>query len=193
MPRSAKGATKPKLNRSQAVRDYLAQNPTAGPAAIRAALRLKGILITTSLASAVKYAKKGPGRPRGRRAGRPRSMRIKGTRVAQAARNSGTNKSDAVRAYLSQNPAASPAAIQAALRGKGILISTSLASAVKYAKKRPGRPKGRRFGRPVGRQTSIGKNDHLRAEDLLEAKRFVERVGGVGAARKALDLLAQLR
>ncbi len=103
------------------------------------------------------------------------------------------NRSQAVRDYLAQNSNASPKAIVAGLKSKGILISTSLASVVKYSKKRPGRPKGRRSGRRVGRPSAAAKTDHLRVEDLLEAKSFVNRVGGVDAARKAFDLLEQLR
>ena len=57
MPKQAK------LNRSQAIRDYLAKNPNANPKAIRAALKAKGIAVSESLASAVKYSKKkGAGR-----------------------------------------------------------------------------------------------------------------------------------
>ena len=99
------------------------------------------------------------------------------------------NRSQAIRDYLAKNPNANPRAIQAGLKEKGIEISESLASAVKYSKKKGAvRPIGRR----PARAASTARSSVLRAEDVLEAKKFADRVGGVAAARKALDLLAQL-
>ena len=58
MATKSSAAPKAKLNRSQAVRDYLAQHPGTSPRAIQDALKSKGIKISESLASAIKYAKK---------------------------------------------------------------------------------------------------------------------------------------
>jgi hypothetical protein len=61
-----------KINRSQAIRDYLAKNAGASVGEIKEALAKKGIKASDSLINAVKY-KKGPrkGKRRGRRAGSP--------------------------------------------------------------------------------------------------------------------------
>jgi hypothetical protein len=60
-----------KINRSQAIRDYLAKNAGASVSEIKEALAKKGIKASDSLINAVKYRK--PGRKgkrrRGRRAG----------------------------------------------------------------------------------------------------------------------------
>ena len=105
-----------------------------------------------------------------------------------ALQKGGVNRSQMVRDYLAQNPGASPSGIQEALKAKGVGISISLANAVKYAKKRP----GKRVATSVGTPRRFETSGFLRAEDLVEAKKFVDRVGGTSAARKALDLLAQL-
>ena len=64
--RSAEG-----VNKSQAIRDYLAANPQAGPTGTVAALASKGIKVTTSLVSGVK-TRSGSSKKRGRGRGRPR-------------------------------------------------------------------------------------------------------------------------
>lgn len=56
-------------SRSQAIRDYLAENPTATPKTIVAGLKDKGIEVTEGLASVIKYGgkkKKKTARGRGR-------------------------------------------------------------------------------------------------------------------------------
>jgi hypothetical protein len=56
------------VNKSQAIRDYLATNPNATPSVIHDALAKKGIKVGASLISQVKYK---PGPSNGRRMGRP--------------------------------------------------------------------------------------------------------------------------
>lgn len=108
------------------------------------------------------------------------------------------NKSAAVREYLAAHPDAGPNAVREALKEKGIQISTSLASVIKYGgnkkKRKPGRPKGSRSvsrGR-VGRPPGARRVGSLDIEALVEAKKMAEKMGGIDAARSALDLLAKL-
>ena len=65
------------VNKSQAVRDYLAANPDASPNDIVAGLKQQGITVSPGLASNVKYTSRSKagkrGRPAGRGPGRPRS------------------------------------------------------------------------------------------------------------------------
>lgn len=100
------------------------------------------------------------------------------------------SRSQQIRDYLVENPAAKPSEIVAALAEKGVKISASLASYVLYhplkgekrtARRRrsPGRP-------PKSRQTS------LRTEDLFAAKKYVDRVGDINKALEALTALASL-
>lgn len=181
-----------KLNRSQAIRDYLAESPKSTPKEIQEALRKRGIEVSLGLANLIRYTKPKKGRPMAKKGkpGRPPAAAGKATRGGRS-----MNKSDAVREYLAQNPSASPVAVQQALKARGIVISASLASAIKYSKRGPGRPRGRRPGRPPGRPRAMGtagSNGQIRADDLIAAKRFAEQVGGIATARKALDLLERL-
>jgi len=67
------GKKKKKVNRSQAIRDFLAKNPGAMPKAIRDGLAKQGVVVSNSLVNAIKYGqpKAAPGK-RGRKPG-PRS------------------------------------------------------------------------------------------------------------------------
>ena len=103
------------------------------------------------------------------------------------------SRSQEIRSYLEQNPNATPKEIVNALASRGIEVSTGLASNVKFnvqnkkksvKKRKPGRPPG--ASRPAP-------NGSLTAEDLLQAKTFADQVGGVVAAREALQVLEQLR
>ncbi|MBI3848468.1 MAG: hypothetical protein HY292_27870 [Planctomycetes bacterium] len=172
------------MNRSQAIRDYMKQNPGAKPKQILAAMKAKGVVVSMSLVTSVKYAK-----PKGS-AKKPVAKPVNGPKTR------GINKSQAIRDFMAQNPSAGPSAIRTGLKAKGIVVTDSLVSAIKYSKKRPskatGRPVGRPRGKRLGRPPVSASNGQLRAEDLLAAKAFVDRVGGSAAALKALDLLAQL-
>jgi hypothetical protein len=76
MPRKHKS----KVNRSQAIRDYLAKTPKAGPSEIKESLAKNGIKVSDSLISAVKY--KNPKSRRGKKRGRPARAASNGAAVA---------------------------------------------------------------------------------------------------------------
>jgi hypothetical protein len=159
---------------SQAVREFLTQNPGADPKAIVAAMKSKGLTISLSLAYAIKFGRKGKGATK-KAVGRPKA---------------GVTRSQAIRDFMAQNPSAGPSEIRKGLRAKGIVVTDSLVGAIKYAKK--GKKATKTAGRPVGRPRGASSNGQLRVEDLLAAKAFVDRVGGVSPARKAIEILAQL-
>ncbi len=71
------------VNKSQAIRDYLAANPQAGPTKTVEVLAKKGIKVTTTLVSGVK-TRSGSSKKRGRGRGRPRKTT---TRRRRAMRN----------------------------------------------------------------------------------------------------------
>src|SRR5262245_57928126 len=98
--------------RSRAIRDYLQTNPDANVKEIVDALKGKGVTVSESLASAVKY-NKGAGKKgrRGRRSG---------------------NRSEAIRGYLMEHPAAPPTEVQAALAQQGMKVKLGLISNVKH-------------------------------------------------------------
>jgi hypothetical protein len=71
--------------------------------------------------------------------------------------------------------------------------AVSAASAARRGRK-PGRKPGRRPGRRPGRKPGVAAAPLSRMENtLLEAKRLADLVGGIGEARRALDLLAKLQ
>jgi hypothetical protein len=97
-----------------------------------------------------------------------------------------TNKSAAIRNYLASNPSATPSTIIEDLKKKGIKVGASLVSAVKY--KQPAGGNGRR--KKAGRRAAA--NGHVDLDRLIEAKKMADKLGGVAAAKSALDMLAKL-
>lgn len=79
MPRTAKA----KVNRSQAIRDYLTKNPKANLVEVRETLATDGIKVSDSLINAVKYKK--PKGKRGKKRGRPAKARATSTPTFSAA------------------------------------------------------------------------------------------------------------
>lgn len=82
-----------------------------------------------------------------------------------------------------------------ALAAKGVEVSAGLASNVKYTsgpggkRKKRGRKKaaGRKRGRPAASSSALS------VDDLIESKKLAQELGGIDAARKALDTLATLQ
>lgn len=122
--------------------------------------------------------------------GKSRSQRQvnRGVKLLMAKKKrAGKSKSQHIRDYLAANPGATPNQIKDGLAKQGVKVSTGLASNVKYTsgtgakkKKKPGRR-----GRP--------KATPLSAQNLLDAKKLADDLGGIGEARKALDALEKLQ
>lgn len=112
---------------------------------------------------------------------------------------SGVNKSDAVRAYLDQDPSAGPNAVVAALKEQGIEVSKSLVNALK-AKAKAGKtprttaaPRRASVPQTAVSRTTANAAAKLSAADLLEAKKLVDQLGGIEQTRQALETLEHLR
>jgi hypothetical protein len=67
MAKARRGRSRGGVNKSQAIREYLANNPNAPPKDVAEALRAQGIRVSSQLVSNVKTMRG----TRGRRAGRP--------------------------------------------------------------------------------------------------------------------------
>jgi hypothetical protein len=104
-----------------------------------------------------------------------------------AKKSGGPNKSDAIRKYKAHNSGAGPTAIAEGLSKDGIKVSPAFVSTVLSNDRRKGR-KGRRGRRSGGRRAAGSRS----LGNLLLAKKLAERMGGVDAARQALDTLAKL-
>jgi hypothetical protein len=114
----------------------------------------------------------------------------------RAAREAG--KSQAVRDYLDKNPDAGPKQVVEGLAAQGINVSRALVGIVKYRSgpkrkaTRKRKVRRRRVTRAVAAPKSTRAN-HLTADDLFEAKKLVDSLGGIDEARRALEALQQLR
>jgi len=187
-------------SKSDAVRKYLTDNPTAGAKVVQAALKEQGIEVSIPLVNKIKYAKpegapkaSGPGR-RGRpAAGDP-------------------NMSDEIRRYMQENPNATRPEIRDGLNAKGFKVSTSLVNAVYMkvcaaaGKTVESAPRGRR-GRPPKAAAAGGDRPapakaspvipaggvgSLSAVDLVAAKKLIDQLGGLARMKQALTVLEQL-
>ena len=101
-----------------------------------------------------------------------------------AKKKAGVNKSQAIRDYLKKNPNAGPTEVCKELGKKGLKIAPALVSNVKAAML--GKKKGLRRGQ------RIGKGDTVSLAALVEAREFVDSVGGIAKAEKILAALQRL-
>ena len=100
---------------------------------------------------------------------------------------SGPNKSQAIRDYLAKNKNAKPKEVIEALAKQGIEVSHALVGNVKYGSRKKAvkaKKKRRRVGRPP--------QAVLSADDLLQAKKMADQLGGISKAKQALEALEKL-
>lgn len=83
---------KRKVNKSDKIREYLAEHPDASPKTIQAALKEQGVSVSTGLCSNVKYTSpKGPGAAKQKK--KPSNGRRRGRPPKSASSNSSSSKS----------------------------------------------------------------------------------------------------
>jgi hypothetical protein len=110
-------------------------------------------------------------------------------------RAKGPNKSAAIREYLDVHKRAKPKEIVAAMKEKGLDVSPQMVSTIKtkHRKRRGRKMSGQDVGNgPVNSRRGRPSSGKIAIEQLIVAKRFADQVGGVRAAREALDVLAKL-
>lgn len=114
-------------------------------------------------------------------------------------RAGGPNKSAAVREYLKDKPDAGPTEVCKELKKKGITVAPALVSNVKAAlrgKKGGKKKSGRKPGRPVGSGRKPGRpagpSDKVSLSSLIDARAFVDKVGGAEKAQELIKALAKL-
>jgi hypothetical protein len=99
-------------------------------------------------------------------------------------------RSQAIRDYLSANPAAGPKDVIAALKEQGVAVTTGLVSNIKYGGKKSAGRRGRKLTmRSAARRGGLLA---LSVEQLVEVKKFANSLGGTDQLRQALDTLDQL-
>ena len=117
--------------------------------------------------------------------------------AAPEAASAKVNKSLAVRDYLASHPQAGPKEISTALKDQGLDVSPSYVSIVKFQmKKSKGKAKKAEAASaaPAKEKKAAPRQvgDKFSVETLLQAKKLSESLGGVEAARQALEVLSKL-
>jgi hypothetical protein len=112
-------------------------------------------------------------------------MEGEGMAKKAAAAVEGLSKSEAIRTFKNENPDAGPKAISAALAADGMKVTPAFVSTVLSNDKRKsgtiGRGRGRRAG---GGDSSV--------DNLIQAKKLAEQMGGIEQARAALNALERI-
>ncbi|MHB1038358.1 MAG: hypothetical protein ACYC35_24075 [Pirellulales bacterium] len=99
------------------------------------------------------------------------------------------NKSKAIRDYLQTDPGAMPKVVVAALKAQGIDVSPRVVSVVKFKMSAKKSKRGRKpkSAKPASTRAPIS------ADDLVQMKQLADKLGGLDAAKHALDVLDSLR
>jgi hypothetical protein len=103
------------------------------------------------------------------------------------AKRRGINKSQAIRDYLKEDPRATPKVIKEEMARRGITVTDSLVSLVKYKSGSRRRGRKRRGGR-VARSAA----NSFSGSDLLAVKAIMERMGSVDRVKEALSVVERL-
>lgn len=163
---------------TDAVRKYLAEYPQATPKEIVDGLAAGGVKVSYSLAKNVKYTKPAGDRP--------------------ASTVKSGSKSQAVRKFVAEHPGATLKQVVDGLAAQGIKVSIALvSSARKTGKKRTSKTTGAMPDDTAQQVPLAAKTPAKHAvptlADLMEAKKLVDRLGGIENAKAALDGLEKLQ
>ena len=172
----------PEVNRSSAVRDYLAKHPEATGPEVAAALKREGVNISLSLVAKVRARDaKGGGRSK-------RSVARTSTNGSAA----NTSKADSIRQVAQGMPKPiRPRDVVAALNEQGISVSPAQVSQVLKSMGLKRRRRGRKPSAMAGRATTTT-SESLSLESLLAAKKLVNQLGSIETAKAAVDALVKL-
>lgn len=165
--------------KSDLVRQYIAKHPGESIAEIQRGLHARGIDVSRALASKIKYS----------RGAKPGAKRRGGGRRKAAAGS--PTKAELIRTEIRElGPRFRPRDVVAALEGKGVTVLSSQVIAVAKALGM----KRRRRGRPAVAQARLGAAPRgvVSLDDLVAAKRLVEKLGSIEAAANAVAALKRL-
>jgi hypothetical protein len=107
--------------------------------------------------------------------------------MAKRAKKRG-EKTQAIRDYRTSNPNAKPAQIAEELNKVGLSVTPQYVSTILSKDKKTG--KGKRRGRPPGRKPAAARTASF--DNLLAAKKLVEKAGSVEAAKSAIAQYSEL-
>ena len=185
----AKKAAAPEANKSDAVRAYLATNPEATAKEIAASLKRDGIKISESLVAIVKARDS-------RKTGRVKSSRTRASTNGTTGTSAGEmSKAEQIRLVAqAMDKPVRPRDVIATLAGEGVSVSSAQVSGVLRSMGMRRRGRRRRAVAAAGspRATTRSTSEKLSLDNLLAAKRLVNQLGGIEAAKQAVDALARL-
>lgn len=190
-------AEKPETSKKQLVTDYFAANPDATTAAVVDALGKQGIVISPRSVHTIKWSLKKGKWPAAKKAAKnpAEKMEAMPQRAAAepAADTAKVNKTQAVKDFLAEHRKAGPTEIVAALQAQGIDVSTNYVSNIKsqmgFKKKRR---KQETAAPEAATAAAPAAGDEISLAALVEAKKLIEKLGGVDVAKRAIMALAQL-
>lgn len=202
----AKKGVKRDGSKSQAIQKYLAANPGANSATVKADLAKGGLSVSEGLVNKVKYSKPAGKKTGARKATASKATASKATATASKASApkrkatrrgrpaaGGVNMSDAIRDFMTANPSATRPEIRDTLQAQGVPVSNSLVNAVFIKVRKGGGKKAKRGpGRPQVAAPAAARGD-MSAAELINAKQLVDQIGGIAKVREALGLLEQLQ
>ena len=184
----ARMAVASSASKSDAVRHYMASHPGATAKEIAASLKRDGITISESLVAKVKARDS-------RKTGRVKSPRTRAsTNSAAGTTASETSKAERIRDVArNMDKPVRPRDVVAALASEGVSVSSAQVSGVLRSMGMRRRGRGRRpAAAGSSRATTRSTSEKLSLDNLLAAKRLVNQLGGIEAAKQAVDALARL-
>ncbi len=186
-------AAKPKISKKQAVVEFLTAHPNATTGEVVAGVKKQGIDISPGSVHTIKWALKKSDWPATNQVEEDDAAQVESAAAAPAGEAAVLSKTQAVKNYLATNPGAGPTEISAALKAQGIDVSTNYVSNIKLKmgirKKR--RKQKAATSEAVAASPAVAE-DQISLAALLEAKKLIEKLGGVDAAKRAILALAQL-
>jgi arginine repressor len=170
------------VNKSDAVRQYMATNPNATAKEVVANLKRTGIKVSLSLVAKLKSkgAKKSVS-PKAS-AARPSSNGAAGATKAERIRQVATSMEKPLR----------PRDVIATLAAEGVSVSSAQVSTTLRAMGMRRRGRGRKPATSAPGRPATSTSELLSLDSLLAAKKLVTQLGSVEAAKSAVDALAKL-
>jgi arginine repressor len=185
-----KKATQEGASKSDLVRQYVGKNPGDSPKSIVEGLKSEGVEVSLALASKIKYDRAEKG---GAKKGRKKKV---ARRAAVAASSNGSErgqKAEAIRqAARSIGGKVRPRDVIAMLKEQGIEVSSAQVSTTLKAMGMKRTRRGRKPGAVGAAPRAASRSEAISIDDLIAAKKLVEKIGSVEAATQALSALAKL-
>jgi hypothetical protein len=174
-------AEKPKVNKSQAVRDYLKANPGVGNTEIAASLMKSGIAVSPNFVGTIRSNLKG------KHAANKAAKAVKPTSPAAAAQaKPRTNKTQAVRDFIKANPGVRNIEVAESLGKSGVKVTANYVATIK-GKMKIRRKKVKKAVRSVVASRGVG------VPEIKAAFALMKLAGGIKEATAALDAAQEIK